>query len=120
MQPYDSLEKDQHQIASFAEKKSSMNMEWCSLYGASMVPMVGMLRINKWFNRDKNETRLFLGWQPKEKKTKKDKALNLIKILRLLEKQYFVTFYSFPFFRALLQTNTVKQLPGSVLKKTDL
>ena len=97
MQPYDSLEKDQHKIASFAEKKSSMNMEWCSLYGASMVPVVGMLRINKWFNRDKNETRLFLGWQPKEKKTKKDKALNLIKILRLLVNNILLHFTVFLF-----------------------
>lgn len=119
MQPYDSLEKDQHQIASFAEKKSSMNMEWCSLYGASMVPMVGMLRINKWFNRDKNETRLFLGWQPKEKKNKKRQSTKPDQNFTITCKQYFVTFYSFPFFRALLQTNTVKQLPGSVLKKTD-
>lgn len=97
MQTYDSLEKDQHQIASFAEKKSSMNMEWCSLDGASMVPMVGMLRINKWFNRDKTETRLFLGWQPKEKKTEKNKALNLIKILRLLVNNILLHFAVFLF-----------------------
>ena len=58
-----------------------------------MVPMVGMLRMNKWFNRDKNE----ITDNQKKKTKKKDKALNLVKILRLLVNSILL-YFSFPFF----------------------
>ena len=68
-------------------------MKWCSLDVAWMVPMVGMLRMNKWFNRDKNE----ITDNQKKKTKKKDKALNLVKILRLLVNSILL-YFSFPFF----------------------
>ena len=43
-------------------------MKWCCLFG-TIVLMVGMLRMVKWSDRDKNKLRFFWNWKPTKMKT---------------------------------------------------
>ena len=51
-------------------KKASMNMKVFCLYGAAVIPRVGMLRMVTRINRDKNEIILFWGCKPMKIKIK--------------------------------------------------
>lgn len=86
-------------------KKASMNMKVFCLYGAAVIPRVGMLRMVTRINRDKNEIILFWGCKPTKIK------------IKIYHKAWPIILVILTIIFILLVKKVVKQLPGGILEK---